>query len=117
MASWCGSLAVRAGAAVFQHGYLNHLLFAPRRGFTGANPNAAGIPMKRRDFVQSSLWTAAALSIANFKPVHATAREGTVADVAAITGDGREITLRGNDLRDLDAKLHGKLLFAGDICY
>ena len=73
--------------------------------------------MKRRDFVQSSLWTAAALSIANFKPVHATAREGTVADVAAITGDGREITLRGNDLRDLAAKLHGQLLLAGDRGY
>jgi FAD/FMN-containing dehydrogenase len=73
--------------------------------------------MKRREFVQSSLWTAAALSIPNFKPVSATAREGTVADVAAITGDGREITLRGNDLRDLAAKLHGQLLLAGDRGY
>ena len=73
--------------------------------------------MKRRDFVQSSLWTAAALSIPNFKPVHATAREGTVADVAAVTGDGREITLRGADLRDLAAKLHGQLLLAGDRGY
>ena len=51
--------------------------------------------MKRRDFVQSSLWTAAALSIPNFKPLYATARPGTVADVAAVTGDGREISLRG----------------------
>jgi FAD/FMN-containing dehydrogenase len=73
--------------------------------------------MKRRDFVQSSLWTAAALSIPNFKPLYATAREGTVADVAAITGDGREITLRGADLRDLAAKLHGQLLLAGDRGY
>jgi FAD/FMN-containing dehydrogenase len=73
--------------------------------------------MKRRDFVQSSLWTAAAFSISNFKPVYATAREGTVADVAAVTGDGREITLRGSDLRDLAAKLHGQLLLAGDRGY
>ncbi|HTJ19811.1 MAG TPA: FAD-binding oxidoreductase [Steroidobacteraceae bacterium] len=73
--------------------------------------------MKRRDFVQSSLWTAAALSLAQFKPVYATAREGTVADVAAVTGDGREITLRGADLRDLAAKLHGQLLLAGDRGY
>ena len=73
--------------------------------------------MKRRDFVQSSLWTAAALSVAQFKPVYATAREGTVADVAAVTGDGREITLRGADLRDLAAKLHGQLLLAGDRGY
>jgi len=73
--------------------------------------------MKRRDFVQSSLWTAAALSVAQFKPVYATAREGTVADVAAVTGDGREITLRGADLRDLAAKLPGQLLLAGDRGY
>jgi FAD/FMN-containing dehydrogenase len=73
--------------------------------------------MKRRDFVQSSLWTAAALSIPGFKPVHATAREGAVADVAAVTGDGREITLRGADVRDLAAKLHGQLLLAGDRGY
>jgi len=73
--------------------------------------------MKRRDFVQSSLWTAAALSVAHFKAVHATAREGTVADVVAVTGDGREITLRGADLRDLAAKLRGQLLLAGDRGY
>jgi FAD/FMN-containing dehydrogenase len=73
--------------------------------------------MKRRDFVQSSLWTAAALGIPNFKPVYATARSGAVADVAAVTGDGREITLRGTDIRDLAAKLHGQLLLAGDSGY
>ena len=70
--------------------------------------------MKRRDFVQSSLWTAAALSVPNFKPLYATARSGEVADVAAVTGDGREISMRGADLRDLAAKLHGQLLLAGD---
>ncbi len=73
--------------------------------------------MKRRDFVQSSLWTAAALSVPNFKPLYATARSGEVADVAAVTGDGREISLRGADLRDLAAKLHGQLLLAGDRGY
>jgi FAD/FMN-containing dehydrogenase len=73
--------------------------------------------MKRRDFVQSSLWTAAALGIPNFKAVLATARDGTVPDVAAVTGDGRQITLRGADLRDLAAKLHGQLLLAGDRGY
>jgi FAD/FMN-containing dehydrogenase len=70
--------------------------------------------MKRRDFVQSSLWTAAALGIPAFRAVHATARPGTVADVAAVTGDGREITLRGKDIQDLAARLHGQLLLAGD---
>jgi FAD/FMN-containing dehydrogenase len=70
--------------------------------------------MKRRDFLQSSLWTAAALSVPEFRAVHATARPGTVADVAAITGDGREIALRGKDIQALAAKLHGELLLAGD---
>ena len=72
--------------------------------------------MKRRDFVQSSLWAAAALGVP-FKAVHATARPGTVADVAAVTGDGRDITLRGKDIQDLAARLHGQLLLAGDAGY
>lgn len=70
--------------------------------------------MKRRDFVQSSLWAAAALSVPEFRAVNAKARPGTVADVAAITGDGREITLRGKDIQDLATRLHGQLLLAGD---
>ena len=73
--------------------------------------------MKRRDFVQSSLWTAAALSVPTFKAVYAGARPGTVPDVAAITGDGREIALRGADIQDLAGKLHGQLLLAGDRGY
>jgi FAD/FMN-containing dehydrogenase len=73
--------------------------------------------MKRRDFVQSSLWTAAALGVTNFKAVHALSRPGTVPDVAAVTGDGRQITLRGTDIQDLAAKLHGQLLLAGDRGY
>jgi FAD/FMN-containing dehydrogenase len=73
--------------------------------------------MKRRDFVQSSLLAAAALSIPGFRAVNATARSGRVADVAAVTGDGREIMLRGKDIQDLAAKLHGQLLLAGDPGY
>jgi FAD/FMN-containing dehydrogenase len=73
--------------------------------------------MKRRDFVQSSLWAAASLGIANFKAVHAGSRPGTVPDVAAVTGDGRQITLRGTDIQDLAKKLHGQLLLAGDRGY
>ena len=40
-----------------------------------------------------------------------------VADLAAVTGDGREITLRGTDIRDLAAKMRGQLLLAGDEGY
>ena len=42
---------------------------------------------------------------------------GQVADLAAVTGDGREITLRGTDIRDLAAKLRGQLLLAADEGY
>jgi FAD/FMN-containing dehydrogenase len=73
--------------------------------------------MKRRDFVQSSLWTAAALGVTKFSAVHALSRPGTVPDVAAVTGDGRQITLRGADIQDLASKLHGQLLLAGDRGY
>lgn len=73
--------------------------------------------MKRRDFVQSSLLAAAAFGVPGFKPVYALARTGKVADVAGVTGDGREITLRGADIQDLAAKLHGELLLAGDNGY
>ncbi|HKU16327.1 MAG TPA: FAD-binding oxidoreductase [Steroidobacteraceae bacterium] len=73
--------------------------------------------MKRRDFVQSSLWVTAALSISAIKPSYAVVRPGKVADVAAVTGDGRQITLRGADIQDLAAKLHGQLLLAGDDGY
>ncbi len=73
--------------------------------------------MKRRDFVQTSLLAAAAFGVPGFKPVYALARTGKVADVAGVTGDGREITLRGADIQDLAAKLHGQLLLAGDNGY
>jgi FAD/FMN-containing dehydrogenase len=73
--------------------------------------------MKRRDFVQSSLLASAALGVPGFRAVHAAVRPGKVADVAAVTGDGRAVTLRGADVQDLAAKLHGQLLLAGDNGY
>jgi len=72
--------------------------------------------MKRRDFVKASLF-AGAVSIPGFKVLHAAVRTGDVPDVQAITGDGREVTLRGADIRDLAAKLRGDLLLAGDKGY
>ena len=72
--------------------------------------------MKRRDFVTSSLFAAAA-TLPGLRLVHATARPGDVPDVSAITGDGRDITLRGGELRDLAAQLHGQLFLAGDAGY
>jgi hypothetical protein len=56
--------------------------------------------MKRRDFLNSSL-LAAAITVPGIRAAYAVAGTGAVADLAAVTGDGREITLRGADIRDL----------------
>lgn len=73
--------------------------------------------MKRRDFVHSSLWAAAAATFPNVQVLYAAVRTGPVPDVTAVTGDGREITLHAADIRDLAAKLRGQLLLAGDSGY
>src|SRR5688572_5597975 len=67
--------------------------------------------MKRRDFLNTSL-LAAAGTLPAFR-AYATVGSGPVADVIAVTGDGREITLRGKDIRDLAARMKGALLLAG----
>jgi FAD/FMN-containing dehydrogenase len=72
--------------------------------------------MKRRAFVQSSLLAAAA-TLPNFHTLYAAVRAGRAPDVQAVTGDGREITLRGADIDDLAARLRGQLLLAGDAGY
>ena len=72
--------------------------------------------MKRRDFLNSSL-LAATVSIPGIRAAYAVVGTGEVADVPAITGDGREITLRGADIRDLAKRMRGKLLIAGDEGY
>ena len=68
--------------------------------------------MKRRDFLNSSL-LAAAVTVPGIRAAYAVVGTGQVADLAAVTGDGREITLRGTDIRDLAAKMRGQLLLAG----
>ena len=72
--------------------------------------------MKRREFVNSSLLATAVL-LSGVRFVSARSRPGSVPDIAAVTGDGREIMLRGVDVADLAAKLHGQLLLAGDAEY
>lgn len=68
--------------------------------------------MKRRDFLNSSLLAAVA-TVPSVQALYAAVGTGQVLDVAAITGEGREITLRGADIRELAAKLRGQLLLAG----
>ena len=72
--------------------------------------------MKRRDFLNSSL-LAAAVTVPGIRTAYAVVGTDTVADLLAITGDGREITLRGADIRDLAARMRGQLLIAGDDGY
>jgi len=74
--------------------------------------------MKRRTFVRSSLAASAALA-APRRPLEVFFREAPArpADVTAVTGDGREVTLGSGDLADLKARLRGRLLLAGDSGY
>lgn len=72
--------------------------------------------MKRRDFVNSSLLAAVA-TVPGVQVLYAAVQAGHAPDVAAITGEGREITLRGSDISELAAKLRGRLLLAGDDGY
>jgi len=72
--------------------------------------------MKRRDFLNSSL-LAAVVTIPGIRAAYAVVGTDQVPDIAAITGDGREITLRGADIRDLAARMRGRLLIAGDDGY
>ena len=72
--------------------------------------------MKRRDFLNSSLLAAAA-SIAAIRSAYAVTATSQVPDVVAVTGDGREVTLRAAEIRELAAKMRGSLLLSGDEGY
>ena len=75
--------------------------------------------MKRRTFVRSSLAAAVATTISTRRSLGALYQEAPQAppDVDAITGAGREITLRGKDIADLAARMRGRLLLPGDDGY
>ena len=71
--------------------------------------------MRRREFMSSALFAAG--SLAAFEFTSSLARSGPIPDIAAITSDGRGVTLRGADVLDLARRLHGQLLLAGDAGY
>jgi hypothetical protein len=74
--------------------------------------------MKRRTFVRSTLAASAALAVPR-RPLEAFYREvpARPADLTAVTGDGRDVTLTGAQLADLKAALRGRLLLRGDPGY
>ena len=80
--------------------------------------------MKRRTFVRSSLGAAVAASLPFSERLEAALIDGPFrpapkvpADLQAITGDGREITLTSKAIADLAGRLKGRLLLAGDDGY
>jgi FAD/FMN-containing dehydrogenase len=75
--------------------------------------------MKRRTFLRSSLGAAAAATIPFPQGLEAAYRPApkVPADLRAITGDGREITLTSEAIADLAARLKGRVLLAGDEGY
>ena len=78
--------------------------------------------MKRRTFLRSTMAAAASASL----PL---SRDGLLAaapyrpapqvppDVAAVTGDGERVTIRGRDIAELAGRLRGRLLLSGDAGY
>jgi hypothetical protein len=72
--------------------------------------------MKRRDFLNSSLFAAAA-SVSGVRAAYAVVAAGPVPDITAVTGDGREITLKGADIRALAKQMRGSMLIAGEEGY
>src|SRR5688572_5394869 len=73
--------------------------------------------MKRRDFLHSSLLIAATTAASVRSAYAVVATDKAIADLSAISGDGRAITLRGSDIRELARQMQGALLIAGDEGY
>lgn len=72
--------------------------------------------MRRRDFFRHSL-LATALTLPGVRGAYALARSGPIPDVAGVTGDGREVTLRGAAVAKLAERMQGQLLLTGDAGY
>jgi hypothetical protein len=75
--------------------------------------------MKRRAFLRTSAAVAAAAALPTPRRLEAFFRPVTrpVADVRAVTGDGRELTLTADAIADLAARLRGRVLLAEDDGY
>jgi FAD/FMN-containing dehydrogenase len=75
--------------------------------------------MKRRDFLRSTALAAVATSLPHgtaFPHPYRIARQD-IPDVSAVRGDGKPVTLKGSELRELKGALRGPLLLAGNPGY
>jgi hypothetical protein len=72
--------------------------------------------MKRRDFLQSC-FIAAAATAPGLQPAYAVVAGGTVPDIPAVTGDGRDVLLKGADVSALARQMRGTVLIAGEDGY
>ena len=75
--------------------------------------------MRRRTFIHSAVATTAGLTLSRREALGAMFRPASrlPQDVEAITGDGERVTLAGQALADLKARLRGRLLLAGNDGY
>jgi len=75
--------------------------------------------MKRRTFLQTTMAAAALTPFASGPLLAGGYRPPPVtpADLDAIRGDGRQVTIRGGAVKDLAASLHGQLLLADSAGY
>lgn len=75
--------------------------------------------MKRREFFRSTVAAAVAASLPRSSAFALPYRfaQQDIPDVNAVRGDGRPVTLKGSELRELKAALRGRLLLAGNEGY
>ncbi len=75
--------------------------------------------MLRRTFLRSALAAATVATLPRGNLLAALYQPALrdVPDIPAVTGDGREVLLRGPDVAELAARLRGRLLLAGDEGY
>jgi hypothetical protein len=74
------------------------------------------VTLKRRQFVRSALAAIPAAALP-FGKLFAATESGAIDDVEAVTGEGKQIILKGADVKELAARLRGELLLRNSAGY
>jgi hypothetical protein len=74
------------------------------------------VTLKRRQFMSSALAAIPAAALP-FGKLFAATEVGAIDDVEALTGDGKQIILKGTDVKDFAARLRGDLLLRSSAGY